>query len=318
VAAPLLRPLGIGETLDVAIKIYTRNATTLVRLVLFVVAPINLLSLAVQASALPQSNGVTFDEATGRIDVNDSDVWTAGAGVLVSGLLVLLATTLASAACFKAVADAYLGEQTNWRGSLGYAARRFRSVIWVTLLGWVLVVLGAVLCILPGVYLWVSFAIAVPVLLTEQLRGRKALGRARDLVRGRWWKVFAVVLLGTLLTSIVSGIFSALGTAAIFAGSDVNTVPGFAAQFVADTVANTLTVPFTAAFVTVIYFDLRVRKEAFDLQLLARQIGVDPPEGDAAPLAPLEPLPTPGSGAAPPYWPPPPGWKLPPDDWPPT
>jgi hypothetical protein len=133
VAAPLLRPLGIGETLDVAIKIYTRNAATLFRLVLFVVAPINLLSLVVRASALPTSNGVTFDQTTGQIDYHDSALWTEGAGLLVSVLLVLLATTLASAACFKAVADAYLGEETNWRRSLAYAAKRFRSIVWVTL-----------------------------------------------------------------------------------------------------------------------------------------------------------------------------------------
>ena len=316
VAAPSLRPLGVGETLDVAIKIYTRNAGTLFRLVFFIAAPINLVSTVVEASAVSNTNAITFDDTSSQFEVsNSTDLWTSLAAVLVALLLLLLATTLASAACFKAVADAYLGEQSTWRQSLGYAARRFRSVIWVSVLGWLLVLLGTVLCILPGVYLYTCFIVAVPVLLTENVRGRKALGRARALVRGRWWKVFVIVLLGTLLTSIVSAGLSGLGNVVIASGHDVNTVSGFVASFVTTTIASTLTIPFTAAFVTVIYFDLRVRKEAFDLQLLARQIGVDPPAGEHVPVAPLEPLSGPPAGSQPPYWPPPPGWTpTPPDD----
>jgi len=315
VPAPLLRPLGIGETLDVAIKVYTRNAGTLFRLVFFIAAPINLLSVVIEASAVPTSDRVTFNETTSQFELHNSDVWTYVAALLVAVLLTLLATTLASAACFKAVADAYLGERSTWRQSLGYAARRLRSVIWVSVLGWILVLVGLVLCILPGIYLYACFVIAVPILLTENLRGRKALGRARALVRGRWWKVFVVVLLGTLLTSILSGGLTALGESVIASGHDVNTVSGFVASFVTQTIANTLTIPFTAAFVTVIYFDLRVRKEAFDLQLLARQIGVEPHEGESAPIAPLQPLPGQPPGSQPPYWPPPPGWTpAPPDD----
>jgi hypothetical protein len=315
VPAPALRPLGIGETLDVAIKIYMRNAVTLFKLVLVVVAPINLVSTIVQASARP-SGGLTFDQTGGQVNLHD--LWTLAAGTLVALVLVLLATTLASAACFKAVADAYLGEEVAWRRSLGYAAGRFRSIVWVTFLSWIVAVLGLILCVIPGIYLWVSFTVAIPVLLTEQLRGRKALRRSRLLVKGRWWPVLAVVFLGSLLTSIVSGALSAIASGVVVSGSDVNTVPGFLASFLSDTVANTLTLPFTAAFVTVIYFDLRVRKEAFDLQLLAQQIGVDVPEGEMAPIAPLQPLPQPAPGAVPPYWPPPPGWTPAAPDEPPS
>jgi hypothetical protein len=53
-----------------------------------------------------------------------------------------------------------------------------------------------------------------------------------------------------------------------------------------------------------------VRKEAFDLQLLAQNIGVEPPPGWAPPTD-VRP-PTPGGtvgGEQPPFWPPPPGWK---------
>src|SRR3954464_14965244 len=53
VNAPALRPLGIGEILDVGIKIYWRNAWTLFRIVVFVVLPAQILVNVIQISALP-------------------------------------------------------------------------------------------------------------------------------------------------------------------------------------------------------------------------------------------------------------------------
>jgi hypothetical protein len=63
--------------------------------------------------------------------------------------------------------------------------------------------------------------------------------------------------------------------------------------------------PAAAAFITVLYIDLRVRKEGFDLLLLARRLGVERAPGEAPPPF-LPELPSPGS--QPPFWPPPPGW----------
>ena len=51
--APALRPLGIGEILDVGIKIYWRNAWTLFRIVLFVVLPTQIVVNLIQISSLP-------------------------------------------------------------------------------------------------------------------------------------------------------------------------------------------------------------------------------------------------------------------------
>jgi len=78
--------------------------------------------------------------------------------------------------------------------------------------------------------------------------------------------------------------------------------------------------PLLAAVTLVLYVDLRVRKEGFDLQLLAERMGL-PPDSDLPPeaLAPAPPPTTPGGGHWPPvparppgqepaYWPPPPTW----------
>ena len=70
-----------------------------------------------------------------------------------------------------------------------------------------------------------------------------------------------------------------------------------------------LTTPYSAAVVTLLYFDLRVRKEGLDLQLIAEGAGVvrDPDAPLPAPLVAEEY--TPEERAQAPYWPPPPGWR---------
>jgi len=302
-AAPELRPLSIGEILDVAIKIYLRNAWTLFRVVLVVVAPVEIVSALIQASAATNDGDTTTNSS------HDVALYLSAIGAAT--ILGLLANTVATGASFKAVADAYLGEQPTWRSSLRFAFVRLHSILWITILGGIATVVGAILCIIPGIYLWIAFAVAVPVLLTEGVKGTAALGRSRALVRDRWWGTFGVVLLGTILAGVVSGAIGAL--AGFAAGStDAGSVAGFLVNSVSGTLGSMISTPFTAAFVSVLYFDLRVRKEAFDLQLLAERIGLTaPPEGGYRPAPGPAPAPRPTGDAAPPYWPPPPGWTPP-------
>jgi hypothetical protein len=305
-----LRPLGVGEILDVAITIYRRNFRTLLTLVFVVVAPFEILSALIQASALPDSSFLT-DAAPGTVEVDD-DFWLAIAAFGAATMLSFIAGIIATGASFKAIADGYLGESAEWRPALAYAARRLHSILWVTILGTFLAVLGLVLLIVPGVYLYVAFAVAIPVLLTEGVKGRKALGRSRRLVRGRWWGTFGVVFLGAILVGIVEG--ALVGLTAIVTTLDTAdpTLGSFLANTTATVLASVIATPLSAAFVTVLYFDLRVRKEAFDLQLLAEQIGVEPREG-ASPAARFAERPVAREELdpddQPPYWPPPPGWK---------
>jgi hypothetical protein len=315
-AAPELRPLGIGEVLDVGIKIVWRNAATMFWIVVPIVLPVQFLVSLITVSAENESEQVgTIDPVTGEITYDSTETWILVTGFVVVALLGLLVLTLVTAACFKAVGDAYLAERPSAKSSLGYALRRAHSIIWVTILSWIVILIGFVLCIIPGVWLYVAFAVAVPVLLTEGVKGRKALGRSKRLISGYWWPAFAIILLGTLLTGIVSGVVSALLEAASLTDADNDTVTILTGT-VGDTVAAALTTPFSAAFVTVLYFDLRVRKEGFDLQLFAERLGLAPrPEGEYRPSPAASGAPassgeeqTP-SGEQPPFWPPPPGWQ---------
>ena len=306
---PQLRPLGIGEILDVSLKIAWRNAGTFLRIVLFVVLPAQVLTSLVQVSAIPDYRPGGFfggDTTWGDTTFSQGDESAAIGAFLVTTVISFLASQLATGACFKAVAEGYLGETPSWRASVRFALRRLLSILWIAILGGIVIGVGTILCILPGIYFWAAFAVALPVLMTEGLRGRRALSRSRQLVKGRWWKTFLLLFVAGLLASVVGGAVTAAVASLSFVSRDDEALL-FVVGAISGTAGSLVTTPFKAAYTTVLYFDLRVRKEAFDLRLLAEQLGVEPPEGWTPAAAP--PTRPADDAEQPPFWPPPPGWQ---------
>ena len=274
--------MGIGEILDVAIKLYRRNAWTLFRIVLVIAVPLTLLANFILISAIPAHETPHVQKIGNQLFFVSSPTrsqWhTLLAGFAATGVIVMIGYLTATGAAYKAVAEAFLGDRPNWKRSLAFAARRTHSLLWVSVLGGVIVGVAWLFFVLPGLYLAVSFTVAIPVVMTEGVRGRKALGRSRRLIKKRWWRTFALLFLGSIL-SVILFYAAALLIAAVTAAEGQRSVVGVATNVVAISVLAALTIPFAAAYTTVLYFDLRVRREAFDLQLLALEVGVDaPPE----------------------------------------
>ncbi|MEA2194276.1 MAG: hypothetical protein QOG42_710 [Solirubrobacteraceae bacterium] len=311
---PRLRPLSLGEILDVSIKICLAHWRTLIKAVLVVVVPVQIISTILTADYTVS----TFDFSANTTQTPQQTLDELNqylGGLAISTLLQVCAVGLAAAACFRAIAQAYLGESADWRSSLSFALHHVPSLLLLALLYGLGVGLGTLLLILPGVWLYVAWAIAMPVLLVEGARGRAALGRSFGLVKGRWWRTFGTIAVGFILASIVSTLVQGVFLVGILVGADNDAVV-LVLSAIAGVVGLAITTPFQAALLTVIYFDLRVRKEGFDLELLAQEIGAGAPGTAAgAAAAPPAALAPPGgeidrTGA--PFWPPPPGWQPPP------
>ena len=126
----------------------------------------------------------------------------------------------------------------------------------------------------------------MPALLFERIGPGAALRRSFGLVKGRWWKVCVTLLVGVLLVSFLGGIIQGILLVVPSLLAEGNDAVAAFSSVVANTLGGVLTTPFTAAIVALIYFDQRVRKEGFDLQLLAEGMGTE-----RDPNAPLpEPL----------------------------
>jgi hypothetical protein len=318
---PRLRPLSTGEILDVSIKICVAQWRTLLKAVLIVVVPVQIISTILTADYTLSSSSLDFGANASQTPQQTLDELNQYIGGLaISGLLQLCAVGLATAACFRAIAQSYLGESADWRESLRFATRHIPSLLLITLLYVLGVGLGTVLFIGPGIWLYVAWAFALPVLLVEGARGRVALGRSFALVKGRWWKTFGTLVVGFILAAIISSLMQAIFLVGMVVGDDNDTVV-LVLSAIAGIVGLSISTPFQAALLTVLYFDLRVRREGFDLELLAQEIGAKAPAVAASsdPTPGVAPAPAPADRGSP-FAPPPPGWHAPaapPDDDPP-
>ena len=255
--------MSVGEILDTALKVYRNNFATLVKIVAVVLAPIYLLLAIIQISARPTA-GTTRSIAA-----------AVGAFIVVI-VLSLLASQVATGAAFKAIGEAYLGHQPDTERSIRFAITKLGPMLLTGLLFGLAVAIGSILCIVPGIYLGVAFSLFIPVLFLEDLSGTKALSRSRELVSGRWWPILAVFVLAYIVIFIFSIILGVI-LGAIVSGAGNNSVVAIIVSFITNTISGALTTPFLAAVVTVTYFDQRVRKEGFDIELLTQRFGIDPP-----------------------------------------
>jgi hypothetical protein len=303
-----LRPLRVGEILDAGLKIYRRNARTLMGLTAAIVVPFQALSAVILLSTVstgtevPRNGFATFGSA--RRAEHATSVG-ASAVLSVTGLLIGLLTT---AACVKAVSDIYLDQPADIRSSLRFALRRLGSLLWLQILTGVLLVLAFIALVIPGIWLYGAWSVATPVLLIEGRRGWHALRRSFRLVRGRWWPTAAVLVVAALFVSLIGGAIQGVLVGVFVAGSDRSVVLRVIIVSLAAAISAILTRPFGATIRTVLYYDLRVRHEGYDVELLAEQLGIEPAALPADSFFDGGPESV-GQPGGPPFWPPPPGWR---------
>ena len=265
-----LRPLAVGELLDASIKIYRGRARTLLAAVAVPVLPVVLFSTLVSASA---GQPPSVDPVTGELSSDGGDLLVYILGSLVGSLAIIVASTIATAACFRSISGAYVGDDPDWKESIRYGFSRFWSVLGVTILTTLATLVGLVVCLVGALWPMAVFAVAMPVLLLEGTSAGRAMGRSRDLVRGYGWRTLGVVLLGTILASVFQGMVAAPMILVTFAGGGVVVVAIL--NGVTSAISIVLVTPFTAALTMALYVDLRVRKEGFDLYLWAQRLGTD-------------------------------------------
>jgi len=262
-ATPELRPLSLGEILDAAFKIYKNHFKTLLLCVLPIVIPLAILSTLVTASL----NSEAFDPSPEAANLGGAAI----AGSLLGFVLLIVLSTLATAACTRAVASAYLGRAAGWRESLGFGLRKVLPLIAVAILTGLAVMVGLLALILPGLYVGVRLYLASPALVVEDESATGALGRSWKLVKDRWWSTFGTILVSGLIIFVLGLLVGGLLTIPAQLGD--SSLVGAILNTVGQILSNAVTIPLQAAVLTILYFDLRVRKEGFDLALLSQGVG---------------------------------------------
>jgi hypothetical protein len=170
--------------------------------------------------------------------------------ILIGSLIGLIGATLYAGFVVKLVEDLRDGRRDFTVGELfESAAQVIGSLLINGVLKAIAVVVGLVLLIVPGVWLLTIWVVTAPVIVIERKGGIAAFGRSVELVRGRGWDVFGVVVVSFVIAIAIAAAIGLLGAPL-----------GNGGQITVGTIGSIFAAPITALVAAILYFQLTERE----------------------------------------------------------
>lgn len=277
-AAVDLKPMELGEILDGALTIFRRHIGLFVK-------------VGIAALWLPVALTIYIQLAGGREQHLVMTFFVA--------IVQYFAGLFLTASAIRIISDSYLGRPPQLADALAMGASKIWSLFVVGLgkglvIGLIAVVLAAigalavpalagagglaalfiVALVVGGLWflLWVicGYAVTTPVVVLENLGGSfDAFGRSWELTRGFKRKIFGTFAVAFLIVYVPGGVVGGLAAVLMLEAR----VIGQIVEVIGAALPIILT-PLFSCVLTLVYYDLRVRREAFDLQILSQQLGI--------------------------------------------
>jgi len=255
-----LRPLSLGDILDRTFSLYRRH------FLLFIgIAGIPQLLVLVFSLAQTLFSWSTTDILTGTRNVG------MGIVVLIVYLLVAVFAYLYSqGGTMLAISELYLGRTTTITESLRNVSGEVWSLFGLVILSGLAIVGGLILLIVPGIYVACRLLVCLPAALIEKRGPSEALSRSFGLTKDFAGRAFVILVLFVVLTYAASLLFTLPAVVALATRVGGSGMIRFwtAVSQVGASVGSVLITPILRIATAVFYFDLRVRKEGFDLQFM--------------------------------------------------
>ena len=252
--ATILRPLSTSELLDRTFFLYRTHFVLFVGIV-----------------AVPQLAVLAIRIGSATMGLRGS-VLASALGTFVGVLAYLLALATSQAATVIAVSDVHLGRPASIAAAFVAIRGRLLRTMGIMVGVGIGVAVGFLLLIIPGIYLGLAWSLAVPVTVLEGTGLSATTTRSSFLTKGDRLRIFVIYVLLFFLTYIVMFIiqFPLLMIVRLLGLHDFSQVQGWAMIFssVGQFISASLVAPLLTIGLTLIYYDERVRKEGFDLQLM--------------------------------------------------
>jgi len=280
----------LPELLDELFRLYRRQFSLIVGVSLLVALPGLVWTLVTGTYRLNSASFANIFVTTGSTTpVFNSQQFLNLFGPILLGLVGgFFLLPISIGAVYRAVTDVALGRPATIGSVLRETLARYLPLLGLVglgiliFIGWIIAeIIGFVLLVLPGlavfcaaIYLAVRWTLTVAAMMAEDIGPIRGLGRSWNLVSGSWWRTFGILLIVGILQTIISyGLFILFGViAALFSTGDFQA----AVVQVGGTLLTALVSPITTIAITLLYFDLRVRKEGLDLDQLAQQTSPGP------------------------------------------
>ncbi len=266
-----LRPLSLGEILDRTFTLYRRNFL----LFLGITAIPRLLTLGlnlaqVAMNKLPNIPTAPAQENFQATRLNSAFTVFGVAGGLFVLILYLVVYLFSQGGTIYAVSDLYLGRTATIGGSLKRMWGQLANLFGVVVLNGLATLGATLLLIIPGIYVACRLLVCVPAALLEDLGARNSLERSWHLTEDNAGRSFLIYLLYAAILYGIMMVFVVPFTVMMAMSAKDPTMMRTSLILVqiGSFAAEVLVTPFLLIATSVFYYDLRVKKEAFDLQMM--------------------------------------------------
>jgi hypothetical protein len=239
----------VGRVLSKSLTVLTGNFS---KYVLFgaVIALPNLIAVFISAdqvsTAQPMRPGQVFSSA-------------AIFGGVAYGIIWLVVFSICQSALIYGAFQDVRGRPFDIGASVQRGLSRFLPVIGAAICAGILVGIGFVLFVIPGLILLTMFFVIVPVCVVEGMGPIQSLGRSSTLTKGYRWRIFAIYLVPGLIIAIAAAVLERIGLG----------IAGLLGNALAAYVVTAVGGAYQAIVNIVTYHDLRAVKEGLDIEQLA-------------------------------------------------
>lgn len=268
-----LKPMGFGEILDTTFSLYRKNLTLFLGLVAFSV----------------------FGELALHLFTDFSDFFFSRYLLLGIGMVIFAVTffTIGVGGIVIGTGATYLNEDITIRSVLQQTIQRFWQLLGYIFL-WSLVVGGLTVTIIGipfAIFFAVRWGFFIGTVMLEKPVVNTPFRRSGQLVSEMWWQMFGMLLALFLFSTLVHAIFEiSIGFILILTnpGGEIgfidilewgllsepfeNSAPFFQAiLLVIHLCVYAISFPIWIIGITLVYFNQRIRKEGFDIEMQARE-----------------------------------------------
>lgn len=284
-----LHTMGIGDLMDETIHLFRLNFRTFIGIVAVLQVPLLILRLAQVAIAGPSISWFSYTRSG-----TDQPDWGAIAFSMLSnvalGMLSMIAMVLIEAALASVISQRYLGQRAGVRSAYRSMLACFWRLLGVAILAGIITsfLFITIVGIPFAVYFTVRWVLIVQAVVLDGTGVRGALSRSSSLIKGSWWKALGlgiVVVLAQYWMSILpAGLLGAMiGGVGAMISADAYVLVAITSTAIGS-IFDMLAMPLTLTATTLFYFQLRARKEGFDLQLLNERLHQAEPQAIEARL----------------------------------
>ncbi|MFI5160043.1 MAG: hypothetical protein ACHQHN_02145 [Sphingobacteriales bacterium] len=172
----------------------------------------------------------------------------------------------------------------------GYIKYFYLRILWCTILLYLLIIVGMVFCIIPGIYLSVVFVLVPPIMIMENTSFGYAFNKSFRLIKDNWWVTFGVIIVISIILYVLNLAVSipsmVLGAGNVFLHitkrSATLSLPVAILTAAVDSIASFFRILMIVA-VSLCYFNLAETKEGTALMERINQFGSTDTTPDAAP-----------------------------------